>query len=326
MLKPKDPKMDAKYFHYLFRSILFQKSLIGVGNGILEHRMRVPMDKLGSHRLPLPPSKEQELISRYLDKKIEQIDSLIEKTQKKVEILKEQRRSMINQYVTKGLDRDVEMKDSGVEWIGEMPSHWVRGKLKHFTLLITDGAHISPDTSIPDKNFVSTVDIEEGQIDFESCLKTSSESYEYLVQAGCKPSTNDILFSKDGTIGKTSVVGLEDFVVASSLIIIRPNTNLVRPRFLDFVLQSHVVLDQIESMVKGAALRRLSLKNMNIIGILLPPIEEQERLEQILIERSEKQKKIKDLEETRIFLLKEYRQSLISSVVTGKVRVTEDMI
>ena len=81
-----------------------------------------------------PPLEEQKLISRYLDKKTEQIDSLIEKIQKKIELLKEQRTSLINQCVTKGLDPNVEMKDSGVEWIGEIPKHWdIKKNLKHLS-------------------------------------------------------------------------------------------------------------------------------------------------------------------------------------------------
>ena len=135
MLVKKDPNFDNRFFHHLFRSTVFQKSLIGVGNGILEHRMRIPVDKLGGHSIPLPSANEQHLISQYLDKKTEQIDQLVEKTQKKIDLLKEQRTSLINHYVTKGLDPNVEMKDSGVEWIGEIPSHWELIRLKYLVSL-----------------------------------------------------------------------------------------------------------------------------------------------------------------------------------------------
>ena len=135
MLIPKDLDHSNEYFHHLFRTETFQKSLYGLGNGILIKeneetgklntiRMRIPIDKLGDQFIPVPPSDEQELISRYLDKRSEQIDHLVEKIRKKIKLLKEQRTTLINQCVTKGLDPIVEMKDSGIEWIGKIPKHW----------------------------------------------------------------------------------------------------------------------------------------------------------------------------------------------------------
>ena len=324
VLAPKN--IDPKYIENLFKSYYFKEEYFRNGKGIHWDLWTTRWEQFKNINIPIPPIEEQKRISCYLDKKTSQIDSLVDKIQRKLELLKEQRTSLINHYVTKGLNRDIEMKDSGVNWIAQIPNHWSRGSLKQFTTLITDGAHISPDTSSEDQYFISTVDITDGVIDFENCLKTSQVTYDYLVKTGCKPIENDILFSKDGTIGKTSLVKDEDFVVASSLIIIRPNIQNFLPKYLEMVLQSHVVLDQIESMVRGAALRRVSLKNINSVGIMVPPLTEQQRIIEVLISKEEKIKNILEIEEKRLRLLSEYRKSLISSVVTGKVRVTEDMI
>ena len=324
VLAPKD--IDPKYIENLFKSYYFKEEYFRNGKGIHWDLWTTRWEQFKNINIPVPTIEEQKLISRYLDKKTTQIDSLVEKIQNKIELLKEQRTSLINHYVTKSLNPNVEMKDSGVEWIGEIPKHWSRGSLKQFTTLITDGAHISPDTSSEDQYFISTVDITDGEIDFENCLRTSQITYDYLVKTGCKPVENDILFSKDGTIGKTSLVKDEDFVVASSLIIIRSNTRKFLPKYLEMVLQSHVVLDQIESMVRGAALRRVSLKNINSVGILVPPLIEQQRIIEVLTSKEIHIKNVLKIEEKRLRLLSEHRQSLISSVVTGKVRVTEDMI
>ena len=89
-------------------------------------------------KLPLPPLQEQQQISKYLDHKTQKIDSLIEKTQQKIELLKEQRTSLINQVVTKGLNPDVEMKDSGVKWIGDIPKDWKIGSFKYVIEILTD--------------------------------------------------------------------------------------------------------------------------------------------------------------------------------------------
>lgn len=317
--------IEENYFWWLMKSRQFITELNKNVTGIRQGKT-IGWDDFSNIYLPIPPMVEQTKISRYLDKKTEQIDSLIEKIQKKIELLKEQRISLINQCVTEGLDPTVEMKDSGVEWIDEIPKHWSRGSLKQFTIMITDGAHISPDTSSEDQYFISTVDITDGEIDFENCLRTSQVTYDYLVKTGCKPIENDILFSKDGTIGKTSLVNQEDFVVASSLIIIRPNRQNFLPKYLEMVLQSHTVLDQIESMVRGAALRRVSLKNINSVGILVPPLIEQKSMIEVLTSKEKHIKNVFKIEEKRLRLLSEFRQSLISSVVTGKIRVTEDMV
>ena len=110
--------------------------MFGLGNGILIKegketgklntiRTRIPMDKLGDQFIPVPPPEEQKNIANFLDKKTTQNRFSDRKNRKKIELLKEQRTSLINQYVTKGLDPNIEMKDSGVEWIGKIPKHWV---------------------------------------------------------------------------------------------------------------------------------------------------------------------------------------------------------
>jgi type I restriction enzyme S subunit len=137
------------------------------------------------------------------------------------------------------LPRYPEYKDSGVEWLGEVPAHWDIAALKRFADQITDGAHISPETENGIYPFVSTKDVSDESIDLETCLRTSQSTYEYMVKTGCRPEVGDVLFSKDGTIGRSVVVkDSRDFVVASSLIIIRPNKVRLSPLFLNRLCQS----------------------------------------------------------------------------------------
>ena len=132
MLYPRSEKDDVRYYNYIFQMSEFQYALKGLGNGILEIRMRIPMNKLNNVLIPLPSSEEQQMISNYLDKKTSQIDSLIDKNEKSIELLEEYRKSIISEAVTKGLDPNAPMKDSGVEWIGEIPEGWVTRRLKNF--------------------------------------------------------------------------------------------------------------------------------------------------------------------------------------------------
>ena len=140
-----------EYYEYLLRKfdVEHMKSL---GQGV---RQTISYTHLKDEKLVIPPFEEQNRISRYLDKKTSQIDLLINKIEKKVELLKEQRISLINKYVTKGLDPKVEMKDSGVEWIGEIPKHWTLSRVKWATTKIGSGvtpkggAEVYSDEGVP---------------------------------------------------------------------------------------------------------------------------------------------------------------------------------
>ena len=129
MLEPHG--LDPHFIQHLFKSYYFKEEYFRNGKGIHWDLWTTRWDQFKNIYIPIPTIQEQKLISRYLDKKTEQIDRLVEKIRKKIELLKEQRASLINQCVTKGLDPNVEMKDSGIEWIGEIPKPWKLMRLKY---------------------------------------------------------------------------------------------------------------------------------------------------------------------------------------------------
>ena len=133
MLYTRYKKDNIKYYNYLFQTQELQKKLHGYGNGIMDIRMRIPMSKLNTVMIPIPPSEEQHKIADYLDKKCSKIDAIIEKQQAVIEKLKAYKLSVITEVVTKGLNPDTEMKDSEIEWIGVIPVHWSLCKLKYVT-------------------------------------------------------------------------------------------------------------------------------------------------------------------------------------------------
>jgi type I restriction enzyme, S subunit len=208
-------------------------------------------------------------------------------------------------------------KGSGVEWLGEVPAGWEVVGIKRLCSLITDGAHISPETDNGVYGFVSTKDINADTIDFDNCLRTSEASFEYLVKAGCRPLVGDVLFSKDGTIGRTVVVRKDlDFVVASSLIIIRPDSSVLAPEFLNYLCMSDVVASQVDSLVKGAGLPRLSIQNLlKVLGVF-PPLPEQQTITAFLDRETGKIDALVAEQQRLIELLKEKRQAVISHAVT----------
>lgn len=208
-------------------------------------------------------------------------------------------------------------KDSGVEWLGEVPEHWSRCTIKRLTDVITDGAHISPETENGTYPFVSTKDITRDSIDFENSLHTSPETYELMARTGCQPKWGDVLFSKDGTIGRTVVVrDHRKFAVASSLIIIRPDPQLLDVNFLNLLCQSAVVTNQVEAYVKGAGLPRLSVTNLTRLISCFPPLAEQKIIARFLDDQTQKIDSLISEQQRLIELLKEKRQAVISHAVT----------
>ncbi len=323
-----------KFQYNLLSSSLFIDSVNSISEGVKLPRSSV--SGIMNTTIPLPPSPEQKLISRYLDKKTEQIDSLIEKTQRKVELLKEQRTALINQCVTKGLDSNVEMEHSGIEWIGEIPSHWKHVSNKRLFSEYFGGSWGDDPAEGQVENLVRVIRVTE--FDFPNLtiskdiptirsLKLKNDSWK-LVQK------NDLILEKSGGGEKTPVgrVVMMDkepqypTINSNFTNLCRPNLELVVPRYLVYILFSGYVQGQTLRNIKQTS----GIQNLDLDGFMsevsfIPPSNEQLVISEYLDEQSVKIHKLTDKSNEKINLLKEYRQSLISDVVTGKIRVTEEL-
>lgn len=305
---------------WLYR--LFEHGACYAGLGKMGTQLNLNTDTIGSIRIGLPPVKELQAILKFVEVETGKIDALVEEQRRLIELLKEKRQAVISQAVTKGLDPNVPLKDSGVEWLGQIPAHWEVTALKRLCATITDGAHISPQTEGGVFPFISTKDVAEDHIDFDDCLKTTEESYDLMVRSGCRPRAGDVLFSKDGTIGRTVVVQEDrDFVVASSLIIIRPTQGELRSDYLNVLCQSNVVSRQVDGFVKGAGLPRLSIQNLRKVIGVFPPVEEQREIAAIVSQVSQRFDELGLAAKETMGLLQERRAGLISAAVTGKIDV-----
>ena len=233
-----ESECHPKYFNYLLRSDEFVTEFRRNSKGITMSRLRLYDDSFGNVYSHLPPLQEQQLISRYLDKKTEQVDSLIEKIHKKIELLKEQRTSLINQCVTKGLDPNVEMKDSGVEWIGEIPSHWGVIKIGHYSNIIR-GSSPRPagDPRLFGGSFIPWITVREVTNQETKYIRSTETS---LTEEGMKKSTKvypgTLLFSNSGaTLGVPRFTEIEGCINDGSVAFldIRPSLS---PEFLYWFL------------------------------------------------------------------------------------------
>jgi len=322
----KTKKINDPYFRWLMKSHQFIIELNKHVTGIRQGK-NIGWDDFSNIYLTVPPVEEQKLISRYLDKKTSQIDSLVEKIQKKIELLKEQRTSLINHYVTKGLDPDVEMKDSGVEWIGEIPKHWKISKLKY---LCPNGVQygLNIDSDSYRENGVRFVRITD--ITSDGRLKKTDGVYlspndvpdEYYVRI------NDILFSRSGgTVGKSIRIEDVDSDTSFAGYLVRFSfEDRDLSKFVKLVTESGFFWKWIDIQIIQSTIQNVNGEKYSNFSFPLPPKVEQKSIVHSVQDKLKIIVKNISNNELKIQLLLEYRQSLISSVVTGKVRVTEDMI
>ncbi len=312
--------INGVYVKWLFDTHYTKARFAVLANGLT--RVGLTQYAVDNVELPWPPLEEQSAISKFIGRETAKIDALIAEQEKLLALLAEKREATISHAVTHGIDPNPPLKDSGIPWLGAVPAHWQIANIKRLCELITDGAHVSPETEDGAFCFVSTKDLGRDVIDFEGCLLTSAASYEYLVRTGCQPLVGDVLFSKDGTVGRTTVVrDTQEFVVASSLIIIRPMGGRLDPDFLDYLCQSRLVKNQVQGFVKGAGLPRLSIQNLlKVVGVF-PPLSEQRRISGFLAECLERSDRLENEVLQAMSTLKERRSVLIAAAVTGQIDV-----
>lgn len=315
-----DDDISTQFFTYLLKAYDSCKAFHNMGGGV---RKILNFAELKKQYIVYPTITEQKRIANFLDAKCAEIDALTADIQTQIDILEQYKRSVITEVVTKGLNPDVEMKDSG-EYIGGIPQNWEISRVKHVAKLITDGAHITPDTSSSEEKFLSVTDMDDyGNLDFDHCLLITGEQFKTFVKTGCSPQKNDVLISKDGTIGKTTVVRTDEkFVIASSLVIIRPDMKKINPYYLKYCLMSEFVQEQLRSLLAGSALKRVSVgKNANLKFVYTDNMVEQQEIVSILDKKCIEINSCIEDKKKQLDVLAEYKKSIIYEYVTEKKEV-----
>jgi type I restriction enzyme S subunit len=330
-------KVDPNYLNYQLRIDRYVYEYRKLSKGIQESRMRLYDDYFLSMKVIVPSIEEQKLISHYLDNKTNQIDSLVQKIQKKIELLKEQRTSLINHYVTKGLDPNVEMKDSGVEWVGDTPSNWDIISTKRLFKTYFGGSWGDETEDNQVENIVKVVRVTEFDMNYLEVTKEipTLRSLELSNESPKLLKNGDLILEKSGGGEKTPVGRVvlyhnpnsERVVNSNFTNVCRPNIELVDPHFLVFLLSSlYSGGATVRNIKQTTGIQNLDLDGFMSEKVSLPPLQEQKEISSRIIVSNKFLQNLIQKNFDKISLLTEYRQSLISSVVTGKVRVTEDMI
>ena len=276
----------------------------------------------------LPPIQEQTSIVTFLDQKTQQIDRLIEIKQKQVKLLKEQRTAIINQAVTRGLNPNVPMKDSGIEWLGEIPRHWKTVKLKFVCSLLRDGTHLPPPRTDIGILLLSVRNIVNGKfINLPDDSLISEEDYEKL-RKSFDVFENDILLAIVGaTLGKVAIVeNMPPFAIQRSLAVFRTIAEKTHYKYLHYFFSSSLFQNLLWNNVGFSAQPGIYLGALANFHSSLPPIEEQHFIVSFLDEKTQQIDQLTESTQIQISQLQEYRTSLISSVVTGKIDVRDYVV
>ena len=287
-------------------------------------------EKLSNSPVVLPPITEQVAIATYLDTHCAKIDNLISIQQKRIALLQELKQSVITHAVTKGLNPNVEMKQSGVEWIGDVPKHWEVCKLKHYSQVVLGKMLM---TSPPKDS--------EGLYTLEKYLKSKNVGWLQLFldednidemwfnqyeKSIYKLQENDIVMNEGGDIGKVSCWRGVDFdcYIQNSINKITADYNRVNAGFLCYWLYNLSSLGYFWSIVSQISIAHLTKEKLSNSPVVLPPITEQAAIASYLDHKCATIDTSISNAQHQIDLLQEYKQSLITEVVTGKRKVTDN--
>ncbi|QMB03924.1 restriction endonuclease subunit S (plasmid) [Escherichia fergusonii] len=322
-------KVNSYYYAYYMRDLALSGFIVSLAKGIRERSTDFRFNDFAELLLPFPDYEEQTLIANFLDKKTALIDEAISIKEQQISLLKERKQIIIQQAVTQGLDPNVPMKDSGVDWIGDIPAHWGCTAVKRLLdIPITDGPHTTPqlhDEGIP---FISAEAIKGGEINFDKKRGYINEKDYLLFSNKYTPKVNDIYMVKSGaTTGRVAIVRTEmKFTIWSPLAVFRVDKNKLNPLYLYYFLQSYSFLKGVELSWSFGTQQNIGMGVLGNLFALAPPLEEQ----QLIVNSIEPHFREIDIASEQVYQqiekLKEYKTTLINSAVTGKIKITPEML
>lgn len=299
---------NSKYYHYLFRTSQFNGECYRYGRGIMLMRWRTYSTEFRAISVPLPPADEQQRIVEFLDKKMNDVDRLICNVQEQIEKLKAYKQSLITEVVTKGLDSTVPMKNSGVEWIGEIPKHWKIEKLK-FNVSV----NVEKQSGL-DLPYIALEHIE----GFSGKRIETDNVYE--VDDAIVAHSGAVLFGKlRPYLAKVYKVEEETYVSSEFAVF---SAETIDNQYLKWYMLSYGFLDTVNASTYGTKMPRANIDFIKNMYIPVFDVQEQEKIAIYLNEKSSQIDQLIAIKKSKIEKLEQYKRSLIYEYVTGKKEVS----
>lgn len=330
-IRPKGLDINSDFYSKYFNLHYKKKIFYGFGKGVGRPegsggRWTLNRETFINFPILFPSKEEQDKIADFLDHNLAKIDKFVELTERQIELLKEQKEVIINDAVTKGIDKDVDYKDSGIDWIGEIPEHWEVTRLKYIAKI---NPSIQADIENMDFNnqlvFLAMEDISEtgelNQSNFKKLkeVKTGYTAFkrEDVIVAKITPCFEN---GKGSYLKKLKT----DVGYGTTELVVLRKTDKIYGEYLYKVTKSHLFRKKGEMMMKGSAgQKRITSEFLNSFKLGLPPKKEQEEIVNYIEKETNKIDRTIELYKNQIELIKEYRTSLIASAVTGKIDVRD---
>ena len=319
---------DISYYYYYYLMLDEDKTLLHLSKNL---RHSLTEDQLGSIKIIKPPLKEQILISNFLDKTLNDIDDVINKSIKLIEKYNEYKHSLITEVITKGLNNNVILTDSGINWIGEIPKHWEVKKLNYASSdenhSFIDGPFGSDlkneeyvDEGVP---IIQLNNIKAGTHDFTNEHFITEEKYIQLKKHSVKP--GDIVIAKMAPVARATIVSdkYDKYIISTDCIKLNCNSNFLN-KYVTYSLNSYMYHDAVQK-ANGITRLRINLSSLKKTKVLMPPLDEQYEIVKYLDEKCARIDSLITKREQLIDKLKEYKKSLIFEYVTGKKEVPNEI-
>lgn len=313
--------VNPAFYDYYFKVQYWLMAFFSYGKGVsYDNRWTLSAETLMNYPVVALPYGEQCKRADYLDRKCSQIDAIIARQQEVIEKLKAYKLSVITEAVTKGLSPDVPMKDSGVEWIGEIPEHWDFRRIKNCCLIV-DCKNRTPDPD-PDGEYivVRTTCIRDGSFSYEGSYHTNAENFKEWTAKG-QPQHGDIFFTREAPMGEACLVpDADNLCMGQRVMFFRPLDGS-DPRYILYSIYGPLAREYIDSKNKGSTVGHLKLGQVASLPLFYCPPKEQSEVADYLDKRCGAIDKVVEKKAEIISKLTDYKKSLIYEVVTGKKEV-----
>jgi type I restriction enzyme, S subunit len=311
-------KVNRKYLYYIFLSGEPYKGLGKFGT-----QLNLNTDTVGSIKVPVPNESEQRSIAAFLDRETARVDALIDKKQQLIALLKEKRTALITRAVTKGLNPDVKMKDSGIEWLGEIPEHWEVFKIAHGFERIGSGTTPKSESSEyyedGETAWVTTSELRENTI-YETKSRITKKALQDYSTLKIYPKGTILIALYGATIGRMGILGIDATINQACCALEQPT--VFNNHFVYYWLMASKPI--LLSYAFGGGQPNLSQQTIKNFKIVVPPIPEQNEIINYIENRVIKLEKLIKKNTIAIEKLREYRTALISAAVTGKIKVSDE--
>lgn len=313
--------INPTFYDYYFKVQYWLMVFFSYGKGVsYDNRWTLSAETLMNYPAVALSYEEQCKRANYLDRKCRQIDAIIARQQEAIEKLKAYKLSVISEAVTKGLDPNVPMKDSGVEWIGKIPEHWEFRKIKNCCDVV-DCKNRTPEI-IPDGDYivVRTTCIKDGMFSYNGSYRTDRKNFEEWTAKG-QPQYGDIFFTREAPMGEACLVPNEDNLCMGQRVMFFRPIHGEDPRFILYSIYGPLAREYIESKNKGSTVGHLKLGQVASLPLLYCAPEEQKKIANYLDEKCKAINELISCKQEVVGKLQQYKKSLIYEIVTGKKEV-----